>query len=226
MPLLFIVLVAAPNPKEALSYGKGACGKLEGGTALPCQGENYEMFAKTACALGRNFLHPLVIQTIEEAYTLLQKTDPDRVWQVGDLGWKEGGSFKPHKTHQNGLSADFFVPVQNTKGAPSKVPISVFNKFGYDVEFDANGSYKDLDIDWPALARHLVALDNAGTKRGVAVELVILDPKLRKIFLQHAPRARLFASRFSKKRAWVRHDEHYHVNFSIPKRLRRKLVCR
>ena len=78
---------------------------LEGGESVPCSGDNFEAFATTACVMGRNYLHPLVVETVVDAYGILSEREPDRVWQYGDLGWESGGSFKPHKTHQNGLSA-------------------------------------------------------------------------------------------------------------------------
>lgn len=210
---------------RAIAYGGRGCGKLDGGVALPCSGQNYEAFSTTACATGRNYLHPLVVETIVAAYQALEKTDSKRDWQYGDMGWKDGGPFEPHKTHQNGLSADFFVPVVNEEGEPDLVPISVFNKFGYGVDFSDSGVFENLRVDWKAIAAHLVALEQEGKQRGVAVELVILDPGFQKLLLKHAPEAAQFEGRFSRKRAWVRHDEHYHVNFRIPAPYRRKLSC-
>ena len=94
----------------------GSCGKLEGGKPVSCTGANYELFYEQACAHERNYLHPLVVDTIVEAYELLEKKHPLRRWIVGDLGFPNGGEFPPHKTHRNGLSADFLFPVVDKHG--------------------------------------------------------------------------------------------------------------
>ncbi len=210
----------------ALAYGGGSCGKLEGGVALPCDGGSFEAFTSVACVLGRNYLHPLAAQTILEAWASLAKTHPKRVWQYGDLGWEDGGSFKPHRTHQNGLSADFFVPVRDSEGRAVKVPISAFNKYGYELEFDRHGRLGDLKIDWAALGAHLLALHKSGRRRGVRIRKIILDPQLRRLLLQKVPALNPLRHIFSKYPAWVRHDEHYHIDFAVPQRFRRPLKCK
>ena len=50
--------------------------------------------------------------------------------RVNQLSAPEGGWLRPHKSHQNGLSADFFVPVVDAGGRPSKLPISAVKKLG------------------------------------------------------------------------------------------------
>lgn len=165
------------------------------------------------------------MNTIVDAYALLDEQDPSRRWQYGEMGWKDGGAFPPHKTHQNGLSADFFVPVSGSDGKADMVPISILNKFGYEVEFDRKGHAGKLSIDWQALTSHLLALESAGKKYGVKIARVILAPELQSILRRKDKRSRRFKRLFSRRKAWVRHDEHYHIDFSIPKRLRKPLRC-
>jgi penicillin-insensitive murein DD-endopeptidase len=217
---------------RAFAFGGGQCGALKGGTTLACDGSNFESFSTLACLLGRNHLHPLVTDTVRDAYAALQTTHPKRRWQYGDFGWASGGRLRPHKTHQNGLSADFFVPVSETVegnsvtiSVPSKVPIEFSNKLGYGFEFDATGRADDLEIAWHAITDHLLALEDAGEQHRTKIRRVILAPKLRKLLIQRDPRARRFATRFSKRPSWVRHDEHYHVDFEIPGSLKRPLSC-
>ena len=225
-PSAFAILsFLAATPGDALSFGGGGCGKLEGGVQLPCSGPNFEAFADTACHLGRTYLHPLVQQVVLEAFEELAKKLPNRVWQYGEMGNAKGGRLWPHKTHQNGLAADFFVPVLNQQGKPDKVSVSVFNKFGYGLEFDNNGQHDRLTIDWKAIAAHLLALEAAGQKHSVRIERVIITPAFRKILLRQAPELERMESLFMKKEAWVRHDEHYHIDFDIPPSLRRPLNC-
>lgn len=100
-------------------------------------------------------------EVVEEAYAAMARRHPDVRFVYGETGLAEGGPFKPHRTHQNGLAVDFFVPVRNRESESVPLPTHVLNKWGYDVE---------------------------------------LDGKLR----------------FSTRPAWVRHDEHYHVDFAVP----------
>ncbi|HND10846.1 MAG TPA: penicillin-insensitive murein endopeptidase [Pseudomonadota bacterium] len=216
---------ASATEHEALSFGSGGCGKLQGGEFLPCSGPNFESFAKSACALGRNALHPLVRDTVVDAYRSLAHSHPDRRWQYGEMGNAKGGKLWPHKTHQNGLSADFFVPVIAKDGAPALVPISVFHKLGYGLSFRKDGTLDDLRIDFRAIGAHLLAIESAGRAHDVVIERIILTPDFHQMLFAQAPETRRLAPRFMKREAWVRHDEHYHVDFGIPQRLLRPLSC-
>lgn len=216
---------AEASDEPAIAFGDGRCGKLQGGVSLPCRGPNFESFAQTACTLGRNYLHPLVRDTVVDAYRALAVSHPSRAWQYGEMGKAQGGRLWPHKTHQNGLAADFFVPVVDGAGLPSKLPISLLNKLGYGLEFRRDGRLDTLRIDWRALAAHLLALDAAGREREVRIERIILTPDFHHALFDQAPALRPLAAKFMQREAWVRHDEHYHVDFGIPQRLRRPLSC-
>lgn len=216
---------AAAIKEEAFSFGDGRCGKLQGGVPLPCRGANFESFAQTACTLGRNYLHPLVRDTVFDAYRALAVSHPTRAWQYGETGKAQGGALWPHKTHQNGLAVDFFVPVVDGAGRPAKLPISLFNKLGYGLEFRRDGRLGELRIDFRAIAAHLLVLDAAGREREVRIERVILTLDFHRALFEQAPELRRLAAKFMQREAWVRHDEHYHVDFGIPQRLRRPLSC-
>jgi penicillin-insensitive murein endopeptidase len=229
MPLLLALLFqlgsGRQTPAESLSFGGGACGKLQGGAPLPCSGNNFQAFAETACSLGRNYLHPLVRETVLDAFKALESNRSKRRWQYGEMGKERGGPLWPHKTHQNGLAADFFMPVVNASGAPAQIPISPLNKFGYGLEFDKEGKLQDLIIDWRALGEHLLALESAGGAYGVQIERIIITPDFHEKLFRVNQGLKRLAPLFLKKEAWVRHDEHYHVDFRIPERLRRPLEC-
>jgi penicillin-insensitive murein endopeptidase len=220
--------LAAPAAEQALAFGDGGCGKLQGGAALPCHGPNFQAFSRIACTMGRNYLHPLVRDTVVDAYRLLAERLPRRVWQYGETGKKEGGSLWPHKTHQNGLAADFFMPVVDVskKDEPTEVPISALNKLGYGLEFDRRGRLDKLQIDWKAIGEHLLALKSAAQAHGVRVRRIIITPAFHEQLFQNAPAARSLQPLFMTREAWVRHDEHYHVDFDIPAELKRPLRCR
>ena len=124
---------------------------------------------------------------------------------------------KSHKTHQNGLSVDFMVPIVNASGESVHLPTHQFNRFGYDIEFDKDGRLDEWRIDYEAMAAHIVALHKASVNRGYNLWRVIYAPELQPHLYKTQYAAYLAKHiQFSKKRSWVRHDEHYHVDFAIP----------
>jgi len=164
---------------------------------------------------GRTYTNSKVRDIVIAAYDSHEKSMPDNIFVYGETGWPSGGRFKPHKTHQNGLSVDFMTPVTKA-GRSVPLPVSLSNKLGYNIEFDASGHYKEFTIDFEAMANHLMELNRAASERNVKIWRVIFDPKLQP-FLFKATQGEYLRNlvQFSQKPAWVRHDEHYHVDFII-----------
>jgi penicillin-insensitive murein endopeptidase len=107
------------------------------------------------------------------------------------------------------------VPLRDAaSGAPVRFPASVFNGFGYGLDFDQRGRRDDLQIDFEIVARHLAALDEAARRHGLVVAKVILAPEYLPL-LWATPTGATLKGRlpFMQTPAWVRHDEHYHVDF-------------
>ncbi|TQV88671.1 replication initiation protein [Aliikangiella coralliicola] len=203
--------------KESICFGTTAKGRLKDGVELPSSGNNFVTYSRVARAAGRTYVHSKVKDIVVEAYRILESEQPKKVYKYAETGLKEGGQFKPHKTHRNGLSVDFMTPVINKKGKSVHLPTNPFNKFGYNIEFDKNGVYEGLKIDYEALAAHIVVLDKTAKQKGYDLWRVIFDPSLQPELFKTKYSAYLKANiRFSKKRSWVRHDEHYHVDFAIP----------
>lgn len=202
---------------ESVCYGTTSNGKLEGGVQLPSEGKNYVSYSKTAAIAGRTYVHSEVREIILSSYLWLETETPGKVYKYAETGFKEGGQFKPHKTHRNGLSVDFMVPVVNEEGKSVHLPTHYFNKLGYSIEFDETGKYDEYKIDYEALAAHIVSLHKAAVAQGVELWRVIFDPKLQPYLMRTEYGEYLKTHiQFSKKRSWVRHDEHYHVDFEIP----------
>ena len=79
------------------------------------------------------------------------------------------------------------------------------------------GKYGEYAIDFPALAEHLYQLQRAAQARGVGLSLVILDSAyLPRLFATERGPCLQKTLPFMKGKPWVRHDEHYHVDFNIP----------
>jgi penicillin-insensitive murein DD-endopeptidase len=213
---LLLLTLCVPALSQSVCYGTASHGNLEGAVQLPRDGVNFGAYSDAGIALGRTYLHSKVAEIVVMAYSDVAKAAPDIKYVYGETGWKEGGSFRPHRTHQNGLSIDFFVPVRDGAGRPATLPRSVTNKFGYDIEFDARGKFRDYTIDFDAMAEHLYALDLAAKKQQAPIKQVIFDPPYLPRLFSTKRGAYLKANvKFMPVRAWVRHDEHYHVDFEI-----------
>jgi murein endopeptidase len=134
-------------------HGTVSKGRIENSVKLPASGRNFSAYSALGVAAGRTHVHSKVADVLLASYEALAQAQPSNVYVYGETGWPSGGRIRPHRTHQNGLSVDFFV----------------------------------LD---PAYLPRLFA-----TERG---------PFLRRTLP------------FMKGQPWVRHDEHYHVDFSVP----------
>jgi penicillin-insensitive murein endopeptidase len=205
-----LLLSAAAQANESVCFGTVANGRLENGVQLPDSGTNFSAYSSLATAVGRNYVHSKVHTVVLTAYEAMSKTVPDVVFVYGETGWRSGGRLRPHRTHQNGLSVDFMVPIRDDSGKSVPLPTNAFNRYGYDIEFEP------YQIDYPAIAEHLYQLKQAAVTAGIDIALVIFDPPmLPRLF--ETPRGPYLKKhlKFMPTPAWVRHDEHYHVDFGV-----------
>lgn len=209
-------LAADAPPIPSLCHGTVAQGRLTHGVRLPPSGPNFTAYSALGVALGRTHVHGGVAQIVLQAYRALAHSAPGVMFVYGETGWARGGRFWPHRTHQNGLSVDFMVPVRSLRGESLVLPAWAGNGFGYGMDFDAQARHGRLGIDFEAVAEHLYQLDRAARAQGAGLARVIFDtdylPQLwatrRGAYLRaHLP--------FMRGRPWVRHDDHYHVDFAL-----------
>ena len=221
-PLAFFNATAG----DSVCFGTTANGRIEGAVQMRAVGPNFEPYCWPCVAALRTFGHEKVIETAVAAYGDLAKTRPGVKFVYGEIGVPGGGRFPPHRTHQNGLSVDFMVPVLQGKSRktakPGQLPRSPMNRFGYSETFDSAGVKKLADgtfryIDFDVIADHLLALDQQARKRGGKIWRVILAPNLQDDLFR-TRRGQLVRKRlkFNRNAAWSRHDDHYHVDFSFP----------
>ncbi len=217
---LLILLCASHAHAErqpSICHGAPNQGALENGWQLPISGANFEAYSSAGVVLGRTYVHSKVYKVVVRAYASLEREAPGKHFVYGETGFKAGGRFRPHKTHQNGLSVDFFVPVVNAKGESVSLPIGVLNKLGYDIEFNDLARFEGLEIDFEAMARHLLAIKRASDELGIGVRVVIFDNAFqRRLMATPTGKALPSVLTFSRKKPWVRHDEHYHIDFVVP----------
>jgi penicillin-insensitive murein endopeptidase len=219
LPLLAALMLLLPLLPASAStcYGTTSAGRLDGGVQLPSEGKNYASYSSLGNALGRTHVHQHVRDVVVDAYAAVYLSMPDKRFVYGETGLAGGGKFKPHRTHQNGTSVDFMVPVVDRQGRTVSLPTNALNKFGYALEFDAKGELDDMRIDFEALAEHLYQLAEAAKKHQVPIRRVIFQKELVARLYQTGRGDYLRQSvLFMKATPWIRHDEHYHVDFGVP----------
>jgi len=215
--LILSITVSYASASDSICHGTTSNGSLENGVQLPSEGNNFESYSNVARLAGRTYVHSSVYNIVVAAYSDLEREQPNKVYKYAETGFKDGGQFSPHKTHRNGLSVDFMVPVVNSIGESVHLPTNPFNKFGYNIEFDNSGHYEDFKIDYEAMAAHIVALHREAKKLGYDIWRVIFAPELQPNLFKTKYGVYLKENiQFSTKRSWVRHDEHYHVDFIVP----------
>ena len=198
------------------SVGSTASGSLIHGKRLPARGANFQTYSHLGSLLGRTSVNSRVRGAVLDAYAALEADLPAVKYVYGETGWPWGGSFWPHKTHQNGLSVDFMVPIRDNLGQSVRLDTAPWTRFGYDLEFDEAGIRENQRIDFGALAAHLHALADAAPNYGLRIEQVIFAPELQRYLFSAVGGPSLpDRMQFSTLPSWVRHDEHYHVDFVI-----------
>jgi len=214
--LIVLSTLVPAHASESVCYGTTGDGRLEGGVQLPSSGSNFTSYGGIPELTGRTFVHGKVRDVVVAAYESLEADQAGKVFKYADTGGEQGGEFWPHKTHQNGLSVDFMVPVLDDAGNSVHLPTHALNRYGYDIEFDDRGRYGEYRIDYDALGAHIVALHKAAEAHGIGIWRVLFDPALQPYLYQtrYADYIRGNVT-IPTKRSWVRHDEHIHVDFSI-----------
>lgn len=107
--LVFLILSATSigvHAAESICFGTTGNGRLENGVKLPSEGKNFESYGSIPELVGRTYVHSKVRDTVMDAYASLEKDLPEKVFKYAETGFEDGGKFKPHKTHQSGLSGD------------------------------------------------------------------------------------------------------------------------
>ena len=126
-----------------------------------------------------------------------------------------------HWTHQNGMSVDFMVPLKN--GEAKTILSNYAGVAHYLLKFSPDGKFSlnpNTEIDFEAMAQHLVALDDAAKANGLHIRKVLFHTdlhdelfsttggqKLLEHNLRFIPHLDNLVNRF--------HDEHYHVDFEL-----------
>jgi penicillin-insensitive murein DD-endopeptidase len=208
------LFAAAGAHAQSTCYGRVDNGRVENPVSLPREGPNFVRMSQGPVSAGRVFVHSMVHDILIDAYAALAAERPKIRWVYGETGLQAGGPIPPHKTHQNGLSVDLFVPVVDKDGNSVQFPNRADNGFGYQVDFDAVGDNATHSIDFASLGELLFQLHTAARNKGSGLALVVFQRELRPRLFQTA-RGRWLKENipFPNWDDSVRHDDHIHVDF-------------
>lgn len=207
-------LLVFDNEAPSISHGTVSDGHIENAKRLPYQGENFTTYSFAGYLLGRTFVHERVRETVLAAFDSCRTTCPGMTFVIGETGRPHGGSFAPHRTHRNGLSVDIMTPMMDHEGNPYRRH-NLFNLWGYAMELDDFGRTEDASVHYECLAHYLLALKKAAPDNGLRIQKVIFDPILRMKLLETRAGRQIRDLPFTSRRAILRHDDHFHVDFAV-----------
>ncbi|MEM1320251.1 MAG: hypothetical protein AAGG75_08340 [Bacteroidota bacterium] len=208
------ILLVFDNNQASQSHGHVAKGRIVNSKRIPYRGANYTTYSFLGYLGGRTFVHDKVRELVLTTYDACLESHPDRQFILGETGHRSGGRFLPHRTHQNGLSVDFMSPLLKN-GQPYQPFSHCFNLWSYGWEFDKKGQSGKVSIDFEGMAGHLYQLKRHCASEGLVIQKVIFDPVLRPLLLATPSGQKIKDLPFTKNRVYVRHDDHYHIDFGI-----------
>ena len=162
------------NNQPSTSIGTVSTGALSNGKLFPFYGPNFEYFDTLSYFNHRAFVNGKLKKTMLQAYHVLDSQIPSRKFVVMECSNKKGGTMHPHRTHQNGLSIDFMMPL--IKGDSAYYELDTLGAAHYWLRFDRNGRYANdtlISIDLNLVARHLLILDDQARKNGLKISMVL-----------------------------------------------------
>ncbi|CAG5081378.1 penicillin-insensitive murein endopeptidase [Parvicella tangerina] len=207
------------NDQPSQSKGSVSNGSLENGKLLPFSGTNYQYFDTTSYLMGRGFMNDKVKTTVLSTYQRCEKEISGRHFYLMECANQNGGKIFPHRTHQNGLSVDFMMPLnQNNK------PYYDLDKLGgqhYLLAFDYEGRYLDdpsIQIDFEVVAKHLLLLEQQANEVGLKIKKVIIHTELKDELYagkygQQLKSSNIYVVKALSPLINALHDDHYHVDF-------------
>jgi penicillin-insensitive murein endopeptidase len=222
-PLMVAIAGCGSSRKGARRRGSSEPSPMAASSTLTSSavGLGYVTYSFLGSAAGRQYVDGRVRDALLATFSARSRAEGGRRFVMGETGWPSGGRFRPHRSHQNGMAVDVFMPVQTTSGDAAALATWPWNKFGYGMEFDERGEMGDLRIQFESVAAFLLEVDGQARQRGLRVARVIITPEFVPLLLETPTGRRLgaLADRITRKPAWVRHDEHFHIDFedaSVP----------
>ncbi|MBY0611571.1 MAG: penicillin-insensitive murein endopeptidase [Beijerinckiaceae bacterium] len=194
--------VSNAAPLEARAIGSYAKGCLAGASALPVDGESWQVMRLSR---NRNWGHPQLIRTLE---TLARQVPKLTGWPgilVGDISQPRGGPMLTgHASHQIGLDADVWLTPKPEQ------PLSKAQRETMPATNMVNASWMDVDrAHWTpgqtAMIRAAAQLPN--------VARIFVNPAIKVGLCREAGSNRAW---LSKVRPMWGHNYHFHIRIACP----------
>lgn len=208
------------NAGQSRSNGSVRNGSLENGYLLPYKAKNFDYFSPLSYYLLNNaYVHSKVYDTMIQAFAELEKTTPDRYYSLMECSNRDGGRIPVHRTHQNGMSVDFMVPkIRNGKQIRFWDHLGIWH---YALDFDEDGRLwldKNTQIDFEAIGKSILAVDNAGRRNGLKIRKVIFKVNLQDDLYgtsagQEIQRRGIYLVKRLSEIVDRVHDDHFHIDF-------------
>lgn len=203
----------------SISIGTVSNGSILHAKLLPFSGANYQYFDRWSYLNGRAFLNGYVLNTVLNSYAHLNGKLPNRTFKVMECAHKKGGKLFPHRTHQNGLSVDFMMPLQK-EGKPY-YGLDDKGVKHYLLQFDDAGRYekdKSISIDFDLVAQHIIELNKQAIKQGFKIKKVIIKIELKDDLFKtkHGKllkKSGIYLVQGLTPKINDLHDDHYHIDF-------------
>lgn len=207
------------NDFESKEIGSVSNGSLQHGKLIPFYGENYTYFDINSYLGSRAFTSNITRDIILDSYKQLAIDAPTRHFQLMELSNEHGGKMYPHRTHQNGLSVDFMMPM--LQSGYDYYGLDTLGVDHYWLKFNNNGEFLEdttVKVDFNVIAQHLLILNSKAKDYGYKISKVIIKVEYKD---------ELFATEYGKKLQSSGiyivknltplineiHDDHYHVDF-------------
>lgn len=211
----------ALDDTASVAVGTVSSGSLEHGKLVPYKGKNFMYFDRESYLEGRAFLHGDVLTSVLGSYDSLARINPNRFFNIMECANEEGGELFPHRTHQNGMSVDFMMPL--VKDGKPYYGLDTMGIKHYALHFDDDGHYSrdpSIAIDFNLVARQILLLDHFARRNGLNIFKVIIKIEFKD---------ELFATEYGKileqSDIYVvqglsplindLHDDHFHIDFGF-----------
>lgn len=193
--------VQSPSQNEPNAIGSYANGCLAGASALPLEGNGYQVLRSQR---ARYYGHPNAISFIERLAQFSNEQLQTQIL-VGDLSLPQGGRFSSgHSSHQTGLDIDIWLKLVDTPLSQQQLanpePLSVVNL----------NEYRLVKNNWQP--NHFDLIKQAAS-----------DDEVARIFVHPVIKQQLCDSESSTDREWLRkvrpwwgHHYHMHVRLNCP----------
>ena len=191
-----------PASLAARSIGSYARGCLAGATALPIDGETWQVMRLSR---NRNWGHPKLIGLLEGLSKRLPEINGWPGLLMGDMAQPRGGPMiTGHASHQIGLDADIWLtPMPDRRlSRAEREQMSAVNMVRADL----------LDIDpstWTP--QHLPLIRTAAREPEVA--RIFVNPAIKRALCREAGRDRAW---LGKVRPMWGHNYHFHIRMACP----------